>query len=237
MNKAVRKQAVRGEKMVQPSAAEAGGGEKAVQVAAKPVGRKGFDPEVRAAVIAAAAKALDSKGLEGAKARLIAQRAGISVGSIYNLFGDLDDLIRIVNGETYDELHGIETSALNEAREKGLSPRDQMLALAKAYLEFVEAHQTRWLAVLAFNRGQTEAPPRWYLEKELALFGIIEDAIESFPKAKNANVRRLNARALWASIHGIVTIAVADGFLMQPIEEVWEQIKIIVNAVAASLEE
>lgn len=210
--------------------------EKNSPAAVKSVGRRGFDPEVREAVIAAAAKALESKGLEGAKARLIAQRAGISVGSIYNLFGDLDDLIRIVNGRTYDELHAIETSALEEARAAGLSPREHMLALAKAYLEFVESQQVRWLAVLAFNRGQTDTPPRWYLEKELALFRIIEDAISAFPKAENTNVRRLNARALWASIHGIVTIAVADGFLMQPIDEVWEQIKIIVNAVAASLE-
>ena len=206
------------------------------QATAKPAGRKGFDPEVREAVIAAAAKALESRGLEGAKARLIAQRAGISVGSIYNLFGDLDDLVRVVNGRTYDELHAIETGALENARSQNLRPREQMLALAKAYLEFVEAHQVRWLAVLAFNRGQSDAPPRWYLEKELALFGIIENAISTFPKAKSSTVRRLNARALWASIHGIVTIAVADGFLMQPIDEVWEQIKIIVNAVASSLE-
>lgn len=202
----------------------------------KTVGRKGFDPDVREAVIAVAAKALESRGLEGAKARLIAQRAGISVGSIYNLFGDLDDLVRVVNGRTYDELHAIETGALENARAQNLSPREQMLALAKAYLEFVESQQTRWLAVLAFNRGQTNAPPRWYLEKELALFRIIEDAISTFPKAQNANSRRLHARALWASIHGIVTIAVADGFLMQPIDEVWQQIKIIVDAVAASLE-
>ncbi|MEL7489035.1 MAG: TetR-like C-terminal domain-containing protein, partial [Pseudomonadota bacterium] len=87
-----------------------------------------------------------------------------------------------------------------------------------------------------FNRGQTEPPPRWYMEKELALFRIIEDAIAAFPGAQDPNVRRLHARALWASIHGIVTIAVADGFLMQPIDEVWEQISIIVSAVAASLE-
>lgn len=200
-------------------------------------GRKGFDPDVRDRVISAAREAMETQGLDGVKARPIAQQAGISVGSIYNLFGDLDDLIRIVNGQTYDELFAIETSALEAARDAGRSPREQMLALAEAYLEFVAGHQTRWLATLAFNRSQTEAPPRWYLEKELSLFRIIEDALVSFPGAKDPNRRRLHARALWASIHGIVTIAVADGFLMQPIEDVWEQIKIVVNAVAASLEE
>ena len=202
----------------------------------KAVGRKRFEPEIREHVIKAATKAIESKGLEGLKARPIAQRAGISVGSIYNLFGDLDELTRIVNGRTYDALYEIERSALEQAREAGKTPRAQMMDLAAAYLEFVETHQTIWLAALAFNRSQTEPPPQWYLDKEQALFRIIEDAIATFPGAAEIEARQNNARALWASIHGIVTVAVADGFLMQPIANVWTQIQIIVNAVAGSLE-
>ena len=203
---------------------------------AKSTGRRGFDPEVREKVIASALRAMETKGLEGVKARPIAQRSGIAVGSIYNLFGDLDELVRVVNGRTYDELYAVEMKALETSRKSDASPTDQMLALAGAYLDFVENHQTRWQATLAFNRGQTEPPPRWYAEKELALFRIIEDAITPFPGVEDAVKRRLHARALWASIHGIVTIAVADGFLMQPIDDVWEQIKIIVNSVAAAIE-
>lgn len=202
----------------------------------KAVGRKRFEPEIREHVIKAATKAIESKGLEGLKARPIAQRAGISVGSIYNLFGDLDELTRIVNGRTYDALYEIERSALEQAREAGKSTRAQMMDLAAAYLEFVETHQSIWLAALSFNRNQTEQPPQWYLDKEQALFRIIEDAIATFPGAQEIEARQNNARALWASIHGIVTVAVADGFLMQPIANVWTQIQIIVNAVAGSLE-
>ena len=58
----------------------------------KSVGRKRFEPEIREHVVKAATRAIESKGLEGLKARPIAQRAGISVGSIYNLFGDLEAL-------------------------------------------------------------------------------------------------------------------------------------------------
>ena len=79
---------------------------------AKSAGRKGFDPQIREHVIKAATRAIEAKGLEGLKARPIAQRAGISVGSIYNLFGDLDELTRIINGRTYDALYEIERSAL-----------------------------------------------------------------------------------------------------------------------------
>ncbi len=204
--------------------------------ATTPAARARANDELREKVVAAAEKAMEAQGLAGVKARPIAQRAGVAVGSLYNLFEDLDDLVRIVNGRTYDALFDVETAALAEARATGADPRAQMLALASAYLEFVEARQTRWLATLSFNRSQVKAPPRWYLEKEFALFRIIEDAISAFPKAGDAENRRLHARALWASVHGIVTIAVADGFLMQPIDDVAKEIAIIVNAVAASLE-
>ena len=152
----------------------------------KTAGRKRFEPEMREHVIKAATRAIEAKGLEGLKARPIAQRAGISVGSIYNLFGDLDELTRVINGRTYDALYEIERSALEQAREAGKTSREQMMDLAAAYLDFVETHQAIWLACLAFNRNQTDLPPQWYLDKEQALFRIIEDAIATFPGAARA---------------------------------------------------
>jgi len=198
--------------------------------------RRKIGADKRERVIEAAVKAMNAKGLDGIHARTLAARAGISVGSIYNLFSDLDELTRIVNAQTYDELHNEVSGALETAQARNEAPRDQLLALAERYLNYVETHQTRWLAVLAFNRGRSELPPKWYLEKETSLFKVIEAALEAFPGAQNNKVRNNNARALWASVHGIVTIAVADGFLMQPIDDVRAQIEIVVNAVAASLE-
>ena len=202
----------------------------------RPRGRKKFAPNVREKVILAATQTIEAGGLEGLKARAVARRSGISVGSIYNLFGGLDELIRIVNGRTYDDLYKVTVEALESSRGAGQSPRAQMSALAAAYLGFVETHQACWQAVLAFNRARQEPPPLWYLQKELALLSVIEDSIAPFPGAADAGTRQLIARALWASIHGIVTIAVADGFHMQPLGTVKEQIQIIVNAVAMSLE-
>ncbi len=191
----------------------------------------------RAQVIDVAVRAMNAKGLDGIHARTLSARVGISVGTIYNLFSDLDELTRIVNGQTYDELLTEVSGALSAARGAGAPPRDQMLALADRYLNYVEAHQTRWLAVLAFNSQTTADPPDWYRKKELALFKVIEDALDAFPVAQTNEQRHTHARALWASVHGIVTMAVTDGFLMQPIENVREQMQIIVSAVAATLEQ
>lgn len=201
----------------------------------KSAGRKSLAPEVRDRAILATRDVLSEHGLDGLKARIIANKAGVSVGSIYNLFGDLDALARLANASTYDDLFEVESNALACSQERQENPEDQMMALASAYLDFVVANQSRWLTVLAFNRSRSEVPPDWYLAKEAKLLEIIEDALLAFPGTKDDATRKIYARALWASIHGIVTIAVADGFLMQPVEDVREQIRIIVTAVADAL--
>jgi len=59
--------------------------------AKKPKRRK-MGADKRAVVIDAAVRAMNAKGLDGIHARTLAARAGISVGSIYNLFSDLESL-------------------------------------------------------------------------------------------------------------------------------------------------
>jgi len=201
----------------------------------KSAGRKSLAPEVRERAIQATIEVLSEHGLEGLKARNIATKAGVSVGSIYNLFGDLDALARLANASAYDDLFEVESRALARSRQSEEDPENQMMALASAYLDFVVANQSRWLTVLAFNRSRSEVPPDWYLAKEARLLEIIEDALLAFPSVEDAVKRNTHARALWASIHGIVTIAVADGFLMQPVDNVREQVRIIVSAVAQAL--
>lgn len=199
-------------------------------------GRRGLDPKKLDAAISAAQNMIETKGLDAVHARSIAKDVGISVGSIYNLFGDLDHLIRLANARTYDALYEIVSAALNRSRQAGKSLDGELKELALAYLGFVESHQKAWHAVLAFNRAQTEPPPQWYLEKELSLLRVIEDAISDFELTRDETIRHNTARALWASIHGIVTIAVADGFLMQPIDKVRQQIEVIVTSVSNYLQ-
>ena len=172
----------------------------------QPSSRRKTKTDKRALVIDGAVKAMNAKGLDGIHARTLAARAGISVGSIYNLFSDLDELTRIVNAQTYDELQAVVSGALDQARKDKQTPREQMLALAESYLEYVESHQTRWTAVLAFNRSRTEQPPKWYLDKEISLFKVIEEALKAFPGAKENKARQIHARALWASVHGLSLI-------------------------------
>ena len=174
------------------------------------------------------------KGLAEVKARVIAKAAHTSVGTVYNLFGHLDDLVREINGETYDDLHATVTGALTRSRSAGETARQQLLALADAYLSWVEANHSLWSATLTFNRSRPQSPD-WYSAKEVALLDVIADALTAFSKLDEGE-RHSHARALWASVHGIVTMAMGRSGLTHPSAEVKGQYGLVINAVADFLD-
>ncbi|WP_377886621.1 TetR/AcrR family transcriptional regulator [Algimonas porphyrae] len=197
-------------------------------------GRKAPDG-TRERVIALTRDLMAADGLSSVKARPIAASAGVSVGTLYNMFGHLDDLVRLANGQTYDDLFAHQQGALDRARKAMQTPRRQLYTLAHAYLEWVGDHHTLWSATLAFNQDRMDSAPSWYRQKERALLAIIEQALEDFPIRFDGDRRLHTARALWASIHGIVSMAMGTRTLLLPVEDIEVQIEIVVDAVARTL--
>lgn len=198
--------------------------------------RAAADPDaLRARAIEKARVLMREGGPDAVKARVIAQALGVSVGTVYNLFGHLGELMLRLNGEVYDELYDAVTAGLGEAKAGGADATGQMLALSQAYLRFVAQNSGLWGGVLAYNRRSREAPPVWYRKKELALLGVIAETIAGFPGAEDEAAREIATRALWAAVHGIVTISVARGGLIAPEDEVQAQMDLVVRAVAARL--
>ena len=174
-------------------------------------------------------------GLSELKARRVAQEAEVSVGTVYNLFGHLDDLVRLANAQTYDSLFAHQTDALARARADGLPVRAQLHALAQAYLVWVGEHHSLWSAALAFNRERQGEAPDWYRDKELSLLAIIEDALSGLPSDLPEARRATAARALWAGIHGNVMLAMGRSALLQPTEQIEAQMRLIVDGVVGAL--
>ena len=198
--------------------------------------RSAGDPtELRARALEEARDLLRTGGPEKVKARVLALRLGVSVGTIYNLFGSLDELFLTLNAEVYDALYEAVSEARREAVRGGEETTGQMLALARAYLHFVAQNAEVWSGVLTYNRAARDAPPAWYRRKELALLSVITETIDALPGARGAGQRDIATRALWAAVHGIVTISVARGGLLAPEEEVAEQLELVVRSVARTL--
>ena len=192
-------------------------------------------PELRESVKDITRVMIVEKGLTEVKARVIARAAQTSVGTVYNLFGHLDDLVREINGETYDDLYATVSSALEDARTAGHDGRAQLTSLADAYLTWVEANHSLWSATLTFNRSRPQSPD-WYLAKEAALLDVVADTLTAFSGLSEPE-RQSYARALWASVHGIVTMAMGKSGLAIPAGDVRDQYSFVVNAVADALED
>lgn len=196
-------------------------------------GRPALGDEARAAMIAAASAILASQGVAGLNARAVAKRAGVAVGTIYKYFDDLPELVRHANAATYDAIHADQSRIVAAEAAKGGGVYEQLMAMARGYIDFVTTHQHEWASTLAFNAQQGDAP-QWYRIKEASLMELVEGVLKPLPKLKTRDERLQVAMALWASVHGIVVITMAGGFQSHGADEAMAQISIILKPVVAA---
>jgi AcrR family transcriptional regulator len=157
--------------------------------------------ELRQMILDAATDLIDREGPAGLTARAVARRIGYSVGTIYNLFEDLDDLVWQVNGRTLDGLHANLAAAAG-----GAGAELRVRRLAQAYLDFVTTYPRRWASVLERRPQHASEPPRWYRERIRRLFDLAETALAGYFPADAAERRRRSAHVLWAGLTGIALL-------------------------------
>ncbi|MDB5587633.1 MAG: TetR family transcriptional regulator [Devosia sp.] len=205
---------------------------------------------VRETLIDATIALMDEGGLPAVKARPLAQAVGVSVGTIYNLFGNVDGLVMAANQRIYADLNAVGQANVGPIEERlaqriaqgliGNAARDQvrerLLGLSEVYIDFVAANASRWSAVLAFDRNRSMADtPEGYVEQLDAMIDIIGRVLESAPRCADIAVRQQTARALWSSVHGIVTLTYFSGDAATARERTWALIAILVGAVTDGL--
>lgn len=185
---------------------------------------------LRTKALAIAEQAVEAEGLAGLQARLIAAKAGCSVGSLYNVFGDLDGLIVSVNEATLERLGHPLVNAF-ELNKKGKSTSDRLIALALAYMHFAFENQNRWRAV--FEHHPANNVPAHYRASQARLLSLIEETVAG--EIATAEMRTRAARALFASVHGIIALALDDRISAFDAKTVENEIRFIVRAAARGL--
>ncbi|MBX3598533.1 MAG: TetR/AcrR family transcriptional regulator [Rhizobiaceae bacterium] len=195
--------------------------------------------EVSSRVLDIAEDLLNEGGAINLKARTIAEKAGIAVGTIYNLYGDLDGLHLAVNFRLLDRLSEAGMRTMMHMQASGVSgTKDRLLALARTYLEYVATHPQSWAALLAFSPMRIDISRREdYVGRLDGLFGIITRVLmDDQNLALDEEESVLNARILWSSVHGIVTSGAGSRGASNPEVEIWRQIDHLVTVYLAGLE-
>lgn len=146
-------------------------------------------------------KIVDEHGFSGLTARRIAKNIGYAPGTIYNVFGSMNDLYLAVNNLTLDKLHRILSG--RECQSENKTPAHNMKQMARLYRMFVKQHKAHWLMLFTYVLPQDQKAPAWYEEKIALLFEPLENLLKPFFTNHQARNRKMAARVLWASVHGI----------------------------------
>ena len=157
--------------------------------------------ELRDMALAAARAVIAEEGSRNVTVRAVAARMGYSVGTLYNIFEGLEELIAALNAETLDGLY----DALSQAPITG-KPEADLHALLDRYLDFVAANRREWTMMFDERLPEAKAPPAWYLEKVAQVFTLLGRMLSPlFAPGEEADLTSA-VRLLWIAMHGVWTL-------------------------------
>lgn len=136
-------------------------------------------------------------GFSKFSARKVAKELGYSVGTLYNIFENSNDLIMNINLLTMDYMKEFVLSRIEENKYGGEAIKN----LAASYITFAQENYNLWCALFDFNIPQDYVFPEWYSSKINSLNAIVERPL--IPFLKDEKEAKEMADVLWAGVHGI----------------------------------
>ena len=155
--------------------------------------------QIKEMVLNAAEAIVVKHGVNALTVRKIAVDIGYTVGSIYMVFANMQDLITHIKLRTLDDL------ASQLQSDASHNPEQQLVQLADQYLSFAQQHFNRWQFVFD-NADLSLEMPDTYRQKIEQVFTPVETLFRQLkPHASEADIA-LAARALWSGVHGICVL-------------------------------
>ncbi len=162
--------------------------------------------EIREMALSATESIIGEQGYAALSARKVSSAIGYTVGTLYLVFRNLDDLVLQVNGRTLDALYVRLTAAIENGN-KGVAG---VLSLGQGYLEFATGHPRLWVAIFEHNLPLGEPIPEWYLAKVARSFELVEGELRRLVPAHSQTETAKAARALWSGVHGVCILGLTE---------------------------
>jgi AcrR family transcriptional regulator len=216
--------------------------------------------QLRVALVDAAERVIAERGLSQLKARDLAQEVGCALGSIYNVFPDLDGLVLEVNLRTLALFEAYIAQAQEGAHETGEPSQSHveppsststwlrsaetggsdeaisdLTRLAASYLAFAREHPLRWRALFEHRMADDVAPPEWYLKEQVRLFRYIEEPLDRLCPRLPPHERHLLARTIFSATHGMVSLGLDEKLISLPHPTLQAQIEYVLQALGRGL--
>ncbi|MGH8550738.1 MAG: TetR/AcrR family transcriptional regulator [Methylococcales bacterium] len=159
--------------------------------------------EIKQMALDVAEKLVAENGTSFLTARRIASGIGYTVGSLYLVFDNLDDLALQVNARTLDRL----SLQLDQTASQYEQPRRCIVELGRSYIRFAADHPHLWNMIFEIRTPDELKLPEWYQKRILKLFRGVEGQFEKMRPDLPETPVNTAARALWSGVHGICILA------------------------------
>ena len=191
----------------------------------------------REALIDAAEAAIARRGLAGLRAREIAKQAGCSLGAIYNLVADMDELALLAGSRTLARLD-FALACAGDAGPLADAERaaDRLVGVAIAYCRFAGANLNLWRALFEHRMTDARPVPAWAVEEHTRLFARVAAPLRLLTAPTNEAELLLLARTLFAAVHGVVLLGVEQKTVAVPQDALEQKIEQLVRLVCAGLQ-
>jgi len=160
--------------------------------------------EIREMALVAVEKIVAEQGYNSLSARKVASAIGYTVGTLYLVFDNLDDLVLQVNGRTLDRLH----DKMEQEQEQFHDAKERILQLGHTYIRFADEDSHLWQMIFEHPFPQGQAMPEWFQEKVARMFALVETGLEPLTQHQSPHEIAQAARALWGGVHGICILAI-----------------------------
>ncbi len=181
--------------------------------------------EIKVMVLQAAQCIIDEKGLAALKVRSIAREIGYTVGSIYMVYANMDDLILHVKDKTLQDL----ALSLDQTIAKPQAAEQSVLELATVYVNFAGRQYNRWSMVFTRRLPGGAALPEWYRQQEDGIFARFEKTFRDIAPYRTNDENSRAAQALWSGIHGNCMLLLNGESDAATIQDVRQSVRLLVN--------
>jgi len=160
-------------------------------------------PEIQSSALAAGRKLIVKNGLKTFSMRQVASEIGYTVGTLYNVFKNQDDLLLQINARTLIDMRDFIQARLY----KDLKGREILHSIATSYYVFAYENYAVWSTLFEYSLSEENVLPQWYVEKIRELAEVSEQAFSNMSLSKTDI--KIASRTLWSSVHGICALALS----------------------------
>ena len=171
-------------------------------------------PELTQLALDTARAIVSRDGISALSSRKVATKIGYTVGTLYQIFDDMDDLVERLNAQTLAELY-----KHCRAGEQHDDIADKLQSFGLLFMEFVRENANAWDAVMSYRYKDDHTTSDFYHHEILKLFGLMEGATQEFYGPEQKDEHAADMAMLWASLTGILGVANSERNVGGPLEE------------------